>query len=140
MGWWRIDPQTGMPLKGASSALSRPPDFVLLNAVPGVDNQPGACYLGDGPSDVVFITLEEIDDIIDANAPWSADEMRALFSENRVPARLGAQAATRLRRAVDEFWAEIGWCYEDDWERPAQPSEKRWICEELVDRVINRGD
>lgn len=30
MGWHKIDPQTGEPAKDAHSALSREPDFVLL--------------------------------------------------------------------------------------------------------------
>ncbi len=52
MGWWRIDPETGMPLANSPSALSKPPDFVLLNVAPGVDDDTEASYLGDGTWDM----------------------------------------------------------------------------------------
>ena len=92
MGWWRIDPETGMPQEGASSALSRPPDFVLLNAVPGVDDEADACYLGDGPSDMVSTMPDEIGSIVGSRVRWSADEVRGLFAEGRA-GRVGGRDA-----------------------------------------------
>jgi hypothetical protein len=59
-GWWRIDPKTGKPLEQERSKLSRPPDFVLLNAVPGVDDSADASYLGDGPGDMVADAVRQI--------------------------------------------------------------------------------
>jgi hypothetical protein len=136
MGWWRIDPESGLPAAGAASALSRPPDFVLLNAVPGVDAEAGACYLGDGPSDMVSTMPAAIAGITGGPASWSADQVRDLFLRARIPAGVGAKAAGALRAAAREFWADIDGCYEDDWDRPARPAERRWICEELVDRLV----
>ena len=52
MGWYRIDPATGKAAKEGHSKLSRPPEVVLLNAVPGVDDDEAHCYLGDGPWDM----------------------------------------------------------------------------------------
>jgi hypothetical protein len=136
MGWWRIDPETGFPAEGAASALSRPPDFVLLNAVPGTDDVSGACYLGDGPSDMVSTMPAEVTGILGGPVPWSAEQVRDLFLRGRVPPGVEAIVARKLRVAVDEFWADIDGCYEDDWDRPAGPAERRWICEELVDRLL----
>jgi hypothetical protein len=39
MGWWRIDPESGNPAEDTASAMSRPPDFVLLNAVPDMSEK-----------------------------------------------------------------------------------------------------
>jgi hypothetical protein len=44
MGWHKIDPKTGKPAKNSPSALSQPPDFVLLNAIPGVDDNEIDCW------------------------------------------------------------------------------------------------
>jgi hypothetical protein len=136
MGWWRIDPETGYPAENAASSLSRPPVFVLLNAVPGVDDESGACYLGDGPSDMVSTIPAEVAGILGGPASWSAGEVRELFLSGRVPPGVGAELARKLRAAVDEFWADIDGCYEDDWDRPAGPVARRWICEELVSRLV----
>lgn len=138
MGWWRINPKTGMPLEGASSALSKPPDMVLLNAVPGVDDQAGACYLGDGPSDMVSTMPDEIDGIAGDDVDWTPEAVRALFSKGQAPAGVGPKMAASLRQAVKAFWDDIDSCYEDDWDRTALPAEKRWICEEVVERMTDR--
>jgi hypothetical protein len=138
MGWWRIDPQTGMTLEGASSALSRPPEFVLLNAVPDVDDEAGACFLGDGPSDMVSTLPNEVAAIAKDAGSWSADQVRELFLHGRVPAGVGPKQASELQHVVEAFWADINGCYEDEWERPALPDEKKWICEEAVDRLTRR--
>ena len=135
MGWWRIDPATGHAAEGVASALSRPPDFVLLNAVPGADDAAGACYLGDGPSDMVSTMPAEVAGILGGPAPWSAGEVRELFLHGCVPPGVGVDVAPKLRAAVDEFWGDIDGCYEDDWGRPAGSAERRWICEELASRL-----
>src|SRR5262249_32203518 len=128
MGWWRIDPETGKPLKEGRSRLSRPPGFVLLNAVPGVDQDEEAHYLGDGPWDMVASTVDEIGGLIISMQRPSADEVRKLFLDRVIPqgfVRLNSEAAESLLRAVDELWKSVDWCYEDDWERPARPAERR---------------
>jgi hypothetical protein len=139
MGWWRINPETGEPLQGASSSLSRPPEFVLLNAVPGVDGSEGACYLGDGPSDMVSTLPAEFAAIVGPQASWSAAQIRALLLYGRVRRSVGARAKAQLKKAVEVFWADIDDCYDFDWERPAFPAEKRWICEEAVERLTQRS-
>lgn len=84
MGWWRIDPETGMPA-GAPSRLSRPPEFVLLNAVPGADDDAVAPYLGDGPWDLAADTARQIETVLGAARQLSEDEVRRLLLEHLVP-------------------------------------------------------
>jgi hypothetical protein len=127
-----------MPLEGSSSSLSRPPDFVLLNAVPGVDDDAEACYLGDGPSDMVSTLPGEVAEVVGRS--WSADEVRRLFLESRLPAGIGATEGKELRSIVQAFWDDIDGCYEDSWERGALPAEKRWVCEEAVARLTGGAE
>src|SRR5262249_23082832 len=134
-----INPETGEPLRGATSSLSRPPEFVLLNAVPGVDGSEGACYLGDGPSDMVSTLPAEFAAIVGPHVSWSAAQISTLFLNGRVPHGVGARAKAQLKKAVKAFWADIDDCYDFDWERPALPAEKRWICEEAVERLTQRS-
>lgn len=135
MGWWKIDPRTGAPARDARSALSRPPDFVLLNAVPGVDDEETACYLGDGPWDMASTVPGEIGAVVGDASRVSDDQLRDLLLRRVVPPGVGgagSDAGVALLRVVDEFWADIDSCYEDDWERPAGPAERRWICENVI--------
>ncbi len=133
MGWWPIDPQTGESIEGKSSSLSKPPEFVLLNAVPGADNVEGEQYLGDGPSDMVSTLPKELADITETSQ-WSADDIRGLFLLNKTPPNVTAEVADQLREVVAAFWKDIDWCYEEDWDRGATAAEKYWICEEIVQR------
>ena len=134
MGWWPIDPQTGQYVEGKASSLSKPPEFVLLNAVPGADDEEGANYLGDGPSDMVSTLPKELADITDCSG-WSADDIRRLFLQDKSPPQVAPEVADQLREVVAAFWKDINWCYEEDWERGATAAEKYWICEEIVSRV-----
>jgi hypothetical protein len=138
MGWWQIEPATGKPKEDARSALSEPPDFVLLNAVPGIDGDEAACYLGDGPWDMAS-TLP--DEILAAVGPvaWSEEQVRDLFLTKSAPPDLGfsARQIEQLHQIVDNFWKDIDFCYEDDWERPARASERHWIGEDVVRRLTN---
>jgi len=136
MGWWKIDPDSGMPAKDTHSALSRPPDFVLLNAVPGVDREEAACYLGDGPWDMASTVPDEIVAVIDGALSLSDDQLRDLLLRRVVPpsvAGVGPEIGAQLLQVVDAFWQDIDGCYEDDWERPARTAEKRWICEYVLE-------
>jgi hypothetical protein len=136
MGWWRIDPDTGLPLPEGRSKLSRPPDFVLLNAVPGVDDGEEAHYLGDGPWDMVDDTIREIKALLGDRPRPSGEEARRLFRDRVIPpglAGLGRGDAERLLRAVEELWADLDDCYEWDWGRPPRPAEKKWLCEAAVE-------
>jgi hypothetical protein len=138
MGWWRIDPETGMPAEGARSKLSRPPEFVLLNAVPGVDDEAEAYYLGDGPWDMAAAAANDVGQLLGAAPRPSDDELRRLFLERVLPAALAgldSRSADRLLQVVDEMWKDVDGCYEDDWERPARPAEKKWVCEYAVDSL-----
>ncbi|HEY7423458.1 MAG TPA: hypothetical protein VH682_04380 [Gemmataceae bacterium] len=138
MGWWRIDPQTGKPLNDCPSRLSHSPDFVLLNAVPGVDGDEEAHYLGDDPWDMACSAVDEIDAVIVGMPRPSKDEVRQLLLERVIPQtfmQLKSEAIANLLRVVDELWRNVDWCYEEDWERPARPAEKRWVCEYAVRRL-----
>jgi hypothetical protein len=110
--------------------------------VPGVDQDEEAHYLGDGPWDMVASTVDEIEGLIISMQRPSADEVRKLFLDRVIPqgfVRLNSEAAESLLRAVDELWKDVDWCYEDDWERPARPAERRWICEYAVGRLTEGG-
>jgi hypothetical protein len=142
MGWWRIDPETGMPAKDARSALSRPPDVVLLNAVPGVDDQAGACYTGDGPWDMAGVVADELWAAVGDAEKLTEEEARGLLMDRVVPARLtetGAETTAHLLPIVDAFWRDIDWCYGEDWQRPALPTEKRWVCEQALYYLAKLG-
>lgn len=142
MGWWRIDPATGKPAKGAKSRLSQPPDRVLLNAVPGVDDDDEAHYLGDGPWDMVASYVGKIEGVFGRSARPSAAEARKLFLDRVLPkAMQSLRAASRqqILRLIEAMWADIDWCYDEDWERPARPAERKWICEYAV-HLLTRDD
>jgi hypothetical protein len=141
MGWWRIDPETGMPAE-APSRLSQPPDFVLLNAVPGADDDAEAHYLGDGPWDMAADTARQIEAVLGPARQLSEDEVRRLLLERQLPPGvegMGPGAADRLLRIADELWRDIDTCYEDDWGRPARPAERRWVCEYAI-ASLNREE
>jgi hypothetical protein len=136
MGWYKIDPHTGKPLQDSPSKMSTP-DTVLLNAVPGVDAAVGDCYLGDGPWDMSSTMPTEIADVVGDEVTLSDDELRALLLCREVPASVGgarSEVGDELLQVVAEFWEDIDSCYEDDWERPAQEAEKRWISEFVIER------
>ena len=135
MGWWPIDPATGQPVENASSALSRPPDFVLLNAVPGVDDDAAACYLGDGPWDMASTLPAEIREA--GGTQLTAEQIRDLLLREIVPST-DRETIGKLQQVITAFWKDIDWCYEDDWERPSQPAERQWITEFVVERMTRR--
>jgi hypothetical protein len=141
MGWWKIDPYTGMPAEGAKSSLS-PPGAVLLNAVPGADDEEGAHYLGDGPWDMVASYMGKILEDLGAAAPLSDSEARTLLMGKAWSPRLEALprgVRGRVVKLVEELWADVDWCYDEDWERPARPAERRWVCEYAVQRLTQKG-
>src|SRR4051812_43108682 len=131
MGWWRIDPETGEPLKEGHSKLSRP-DLVLLNAVPGVDNEEEACYLGDGPWDMASTMPAEIKAATGDALRLSDEQLRDLLLRRVVPPGASTEIGAQLLQGVSAFWKDIDSCYEDDWERPARPAEQRWVCEYVI--------
>jgi hypothetical protein len=138
MGWWKIDPETGYPLKEGHSRLSRPPEFVLLNAVPGVDDDEEAHFLGDSPWDMVADAVNQIKRLHISEQRLSADEVRKLFLDRVVPPTLTTpkrENGDSVLRIVDELWKDVDWCYQETWERPARPAERRWICEDAVERL-----
>src|SRR5947209_3601707 len=86
MGWHRIDPETGMPLEGGHSKLSRPPEFVLLNAVPGADDdEDGDHFLGDGPWDMASSAVQKVEALIGSTPRPTEDEADRLFLERVLP-------------------------------------------------------
>jgi hypothetical protein len=143
LGWWRIDPETGKPAKDARSQLSRPPEFVLLNAVPGVDDDAEASYLGDGPWNVAEDMAREIKSAIGPQRPLSEEEARLLLLERRIPASFAdadVWAGSGLLAIVDEMWKYVDECYLDDWGRPARSAERRWVCEYAVKCLTDSED
>ena len=142
MGWWRIDPATGKPAEGARSQLSQPPGFVLLNAVPGSDDDDEADYLGDGPWDMVASYVGKIEEVLGGSARPTVEEARGLFLDRVLPAAMQSlPSASRqgVLRLIEEMWADIDWCYDEDWERPARPAERKWIGENAVRRLTQYG-
>jgi hypothetical protein len=138
MGWWQIDPLTGEPAREQHSKLSRPPDFVLLNAVPGVDDAEEAHYMGDGPWDMVYLGVNRIKELLGVDQQLTADEARALVLNRTIPASLAGltpESATHLLLLIDEMWKNVDWCYQDDWGRPARTAEKRWVGEYAVNSL-----
>ncbi len=120
------------------SQLSRPPDRALLNAVPGVDDDDQADYLGDGPWDMVASYVGRIEKVLGGSAPPSAEEARKLLMDRVLPRAmqsLPAASRQRVLRLIEEMWSDIDWCYDEDWERPARPAERKWICESAVRRL-----
>jgi hypothetical protein len=140
MGWHKINPNTGAPAKDSHSALSKPPDFVLLNAVPGVDDSEveGSdtdCYLGDGPWDMASTLPAEVEEVTGEARQLSDEQLRDLLLRRVVPPGVDNEwpdMGVKLLHVVDAFWKDIDSCYEDDWDRPAKPAEKRWICENVI--------
>jgi hypothetical protein len=118
--------------------MSNPPEFVLLNAVPGVDDEEEAHYLGDGPWDMMQSVSSEFEPLFAEMPPLSADDIRQLLLERAMPsvcASSSAETRAELLRLVDEIWSDIDGCYDDDWERPARPAERRWLCEYLIKQL-----
>src|SRR5262249_55050536 len=121
MGWHKIDPNTGAPAKNAHSALSQPPDFVLLNAVPGVDDNETDCYLGDGPWDMASTLPSEIEAVTRDVLELSDEQIRDLLLRRVVPPSVGGERSDlgiKLLQVVDAFWKDINSCYDEDWQRP----------------------
>jgi hypothetical protein len=136
MGWWRIDPETGKPAERGRSKLSRPPGFVLLNAVPGADDSEEAHYLGDGAWDMVDDTVRQIKELLGERPRPSEEEARRLFWDRTIPpslSALGRQATRSLLKLVEDMWADLDDCYDWDWNRPPRPAEKKWLCEGAVE-------
>ena len=102
MGWWKIDPTTGEPLKDGQSKFSTP-DRVLLNAVPGVDDDPQGHYLGDAGWDFMSSAVQQLQSLLGAQAPPSLDELISLFLDRRIPASLAALPRERVREFVDHL-------------------------------------
>ena len=83
---------------------------------------------------------DEVATVVGPGFVWSADQVRELFLQDRIPPGIGGPNASILRKVVEAFWADIDTCYDDDWERKALPSEKRWICEGIVEQFAGRSD
>src|SRR5689334_23137400 len=112
MGWWKIDPKTGEPLKDSHSAVSTP-EVAVLNAIPGVDDDEQTCYLGDGPWDMASTLPAELIAATDAVTHLTRRQIRDLLLRKVVPASLNG-FRTALFKVIDAFWADIDSCYQDD--------------------------
>jgi hypothetical protein len=146
MGWWPIDPETGECVKDARSKLSRPPEFVLVNAVPGVDDSEATHYLGDGALDMAYSTSCEIQELLASTQPPTqlppkVEAMKLLMDRVLPPSLTGlkVETADRLLQMVDELWVDVDDCYQFDWDRAARPAERKWVCEYAVQRLTEPG-
>jgi hypothetical protein len=135
MGWWKIDPSTGAPL-GEPSAYSDD-DVILLNAVPGVDDDGEAHYLGDGPLDMAYSLSNELREVLPDPSEVSAVEALRWLLDGAPLAALAdsGMAAAEIQRMAKEFWDDVDSCYEEDWDRKALSAERRFIAQHAVDRA-----
>lgn len=145
MGWYRIDPETGMPLPETYSRASTP-NLLWENAFPGVDDDPDAFYFGDGPMDMADAAADDAEKILRGRVQPTEADLEALFAERRVGDSLTGLTSGEvesLLRIVAEFWDNIDWCYEEDWDRPAREPERRqsmaWAVGGLW-TALNRAD
>jgi hypothetical protein len=136
MGWYRIDPKTGKPL--GQSKLSKP-DVALLNALPGVDDDAAACYFGDGPWDMISVSVGILKKVAGKRA-IPADDIRLLFAEEMVPPSLAdlsdADCETILKE-INALWKDLHDCYADDWDRGPNADEKKHLVEVAVEQYGN---
>ena len=140
MGWYRIDPETGQPLADTYSKASTP-DLLWENAFPGVDNDPDAFYFGDGPMDMADGAAKDAEAVLRGRVSPTETDLRALFADRQFGDSLrglDAQAVELLLQIVAEFWDNIDWCYEEDWERPARDPERKVALEWAVGSLASR--
>jgi hypothetical protein len=143
MGWWQIDPETGKPAQDFRSKLSKPPDFVLLNAVPGVDDKRDAHYLGDEPWDMAETMVSELQKLFSGVPRPFEEEIRRLLLDRLIPtslAGLDTESTDHLLQSVDEMWKDVDYFYQEDWGRPSHTAEKKWICEFAIRRLLKELD
>lgn len=135
MGWWKIDPSTGAPIDDPS-ALSDD-QVILLNAVPGVDDDGASHYLGDGPLDMAYsLSIELRESLGDTTKVSAVAALKWLL--DGVPLADLVEAgivADESRRVAEAFWDDVDSCYEDDWNRKALPAERRLIAQHAADRA-----
>lgn len=129
MGWWKIDARMGQPL-GFGSQLGTS-EVTLLNAVPGVDDDSTASYLGDVSGDFALDLAGQLLGIIKGQ-PLSAAELRELMLLSIAPANWPDPLAKEMFAAVDLFWRDLDSAYQDDWSRGANDAEKHWTCEYVI--------
>jgi hypothetical protein len=132
MGWWKVNPKTGKPLK-TPSKLSKP-GHVLLNAVPGIDDDPKACLLGDPPFDALDMATDSIRGLAPAKSKVSKEEWEAFALKRKVPAALKPHGA-ELREIAAGMWEEIQESYEDDLDRKLRKSEKALLVKLFIERL-----
>jgi hypothetical protein len=138
MGWWKIDPETGKPATDGHSKLSNPPDFVLLNAVPGADDEVDAHFLGDGPWDMAYSAAQEMKKHFPGVVRLSQQALTKLLMGGVMPpdiVRAGPPVVSNVSQTIKEFWADVDWCYQDSWERPARPAERKWVCDYFLEKI-----
>ena len=115
MGWWQIDPATGMPLRTSGKDPAQ------------VDE----CYTGDSPWDAAAGSMEELRELV-GDAEFTPDEAKRLVFNRIVPDWVDPGDAAEVLRIVDAMWDEVDDCYEESWERKAKPLEKRVAGEQAI--------
>ena len=136
MGWWRIDPETGKPAKDACSKLSQPNKFLLLNAIPGVDDDAEAHYLGDEPWDLAAYSARQVRELLGPSRSLADEEARGLFLERQLPQGIADSwqepLAAQLLQIVDSMRRNVDDCYQEAWRRPIRPAEWHWVIAYVV--------
>ncbi len=138
MGWWKIDPETGLPTKDTSKISE--PGSVSLNAIPGIDDDPDACYSGDTPWDAVYQAMQVLREFLGEFAEFSEEEAGRLIFDRALPVWADPGLSPEVLRIIDTMWFEVDDCYEEDWGREAKPPEKRVAGEQAVVQLTREGD
>jgi hypothetical protein len=138
MGWWVIDPDTGMPKKGSVSKAKPKDGGVFVNAFPGIDDAAESQYLGDEPMDWADGAAEELRASFGPDWAPAPEDIRRVLSGDNTGAGVDASVVAKVSQTVSEFWASVDQSYQDSWQRPPTADERRW-CGELVVQQFGGG-
>jgi hypothetical protein len=127
MGWWVIEPDTGMPKKDAVSKAKPKAGGVFVNAFPGIDDDPQSHYLGDGPMDWADDAADKLQSLFGPSWKPTAEEVRRLINQDLVDPRHPQSSADEAKEIRRQFWEFIESDYTDSWQRKPTPAETRCV-------------
>jgi hypothetical protein len=131
MGWWKVESTTGMPLRNGKSKRSAD-RCVVLNALPGVDDDKNACLIGDGPLDMIDVAIAKIRPLIPTGVQIPHSEWMQLATKKQVPTSLKSSTKD-IKHIVVALWDNVYGCYEDDWDRKPRLAERVVLTNRFVD-------